>query len=89
MANIDKYLILHEAIVNQAKARYPKHRGKGTAPEANKVISQQWAAMSAGAPTSLKEANPKAVDWDRVKADREKAKIARKKREMKKSNFVV
>jgi len=89
MANVDKYLKIHEAIVNQAKARYPKHRGKGTAPEANKIISQQWSLVSAGAPRSLKEADPKAVDWDKVKADREKEKTARKKREMKKKNFVV
>ena len=89
MANVDKYLILHEAVVNQAKARYPKHRGKGTSPEANKIISQQWATMSAGAPQSLKDADPKAVDWDKVKQDREKAKTARKKRAKKKSNFVV
>jgi hypothetical protein len=89
MANVDKYLFSHEAIVNQAKAKSPKHRGKGTTPAANKEISRQWALMSASAPTSLKDADPKEVDWKKVKEDREKEKVARKKREMKKKGFVV
>jgi hypothetical protein len=90
MANVDKYLKTHEAIVNQAKAlKGTKKRGKGTTPAANKYIGQQWALMGANAPASLREADPKDIDWDKVKEDRVKQKIARKKREMKQKNFVV
>jgi hypothetical protein len=90
MANVDKYLKIHEAIVNQAKAlKGTKKRGKGTTPEANKYISQQWALIGGAAPTSLRGADPKDVDWDKVKEDREKEKVSRRKREMKKKGFVV
>jgi hypothetical protein len=90
VANVDKYLKTHEQVVSQAEAvEGAKQRGKGTTPQANKYISRQWALIGANAPKSLKEADPKDVDWDRVKKDREKAKASRKKREMKKKGFVV
>lgn len=89
MANVRKYLKTYEAIENLAKARYPKRRGAGTTPEANKMISQQWANMGAQEPNSLKDADPKTVDWKAVAEDKKKAKEARKKREMKKRNLVV
>jgi hypothetical protein len=90
MANVDKYLLQHEAIVNQAKAlKGSNKRGKGTSPEANKYISRQWALVGGNAPQNLREADPKDVDWKKVKEDRQKEKVARKKRETKKKGFVV
>lgn len=89
MANVRKYLKSYEAVVSQAEARYPKHRGKGTAPQANKIISKQWSLIGGNEPASLKEADPKDVDWKKVEEDRQKAKVSRKKREMKKRNLVV
>ena len=89
MANVRKYLKTYEAVKNQAAARYPKHRGKGTSPQANKIISQQWALIGGNEPQSLKDANPKDVDWKAVEEDRKKARESRKKREMKKRNLIV
>jgi hypothetical protein len=89
MANVRKYLKSYEAVKDQAAARYPKHRGKGTSPQANKIISQQWSLIGGNEPRNLKEADPKDVDWEKVKEDRQKSKVARKKREMKKRNLIV
>ena len=89
MANVRKYLKSYEAVKDQAAARYPKHRGKGTTPQANKIISQQWSLIGGNEPRSLAEADPKDVDWEKVKEDRQKSKVARKKREMKKRNLIV
>ena len=89
MGTAKKYLKSYEAIENQAKARYPKRRGAGTTPQANKMISQQWANTGEQEPRTLKDADPNKVDWKAVARDKEKQKIARKKRDMKKRNFVV
>ena len=89
MAGVRKYLKSYIAIENQAKAKYPKRRGKGTSPQANKMISQQWALTGQAEPRTLKEADPNTVDWDAVKKDKQDQKIKRRKREMKKRNFVV
>jgi hypothetical protein len=87
--SVRKYLKSYEAIENQAKARYPKRRGPGTSPEANKIISQQWAATGEQEPRTLKDADPNNVDWKAVAQDKEKQKTDRKKRNLKKQNFVV
>jgi hypothetical protein len=89
MGSARKYLKSYEAIKNQAAARYPKRRGQGTTPEANKMISQQWASTGIPDPRSLKDVDPDQVDWKAVEKDKQKEKIQRKKREMKKRNFVV
>jgi len=89
MANVRKYLKSYEAVKDQADARYPKHRGKGTSPQANKIISQQWALIGGNEPQSLRDADPKDIDWKKVEEDRQKAKVSRKKREMKKRNLIV
>jgi len=89
MANVRKYLKSYEAVKDQAAARYPKQRGKGTSPMANKIISRQWALIGGGEPQSLKDADPKDVDWKKVEEDRQKERVARKKRETKKKGFVV
>jgi hypothetical protein len=89
MANVRKYLKSYEAVKDQAAARYPKQRGKGTSPMANKIISQQWALIGGSEPQSLKDADPKDVDWKKVEEDRQKERVARKKRETKKKGFVV
>jgi hypothetical protein len=80
---------LYDAIESQAKARYPKHRGKGNSPQANKMLSQQWAAMGGTFVNSIQEVDPKNRDFKKEEEDRNKSRAARKKREMKKRNFVV
>ena len=67
MAGVRKYLKSYEAIKNQADARYPKRRGSGTTPQANKIISRQWAATGEEEPASLKEADPNKIDWKAVR----------------------
>jgi hypothetical protein len=89
MGTAKKYLKSYEAIESQAKARYPKRRGAGTAPQANKMISQQWAATGEQEPRTLKDADPSKFDWKAVAKDKEKQKTDRKKRNLKKQNFVV
>jgi hypothetical protein len=87
--SVRKYLKSYEAIENQAKARYPKRRGAGTTPQANKMISRQWAQTGEAEPRTLQDADPSKIDWKAVAQDKAKQKIARKKRDMKKRNFVV
>jgi hypothetical protein len=80
---------LYDALESQAKARYPKHRGKGNSPQANKMLSQQWAAVGGTFVPSLKDVDPKNRDFKKEEENRNKARASRKKREMKKKNFVV
>lgn len=80
---------LYNALESQAKSRYPKHRGKGNSPAANKMLSQQWSAMGGTFVPSLKDVDPDKRDYKQEEVDRNKARAARKKREMKKQNFVV
>ena len=87
--SVRKYLKSYEAIEIEAKARYPKRRGPGTTPQAYKIISQQWAATGEQEPRTLKDADPNKVDWKAVAKDKEKQKTDRKKRNLKKQNFVV
>jgi len=86
MGSAKKYLKSYEAIKSQATARYPKRRGKGTSPEANKMISQQWANMGGQDPASLKDVDPNQVDWKAVAADKKKNKEARLKKKAKDTN---
>jgi len=80
---------LYNALESQAKARYPKHRGKGNSPAANKMLSQQWGAMGGTFVPSLKDVDPDKRDYKKEEEDRNKARASRKKRAMKKQNFVV
>lgn len=86
MASARKYLKSYEAIVNQAKAKYPNRRGPGTSPEANKMISQQWRAMGGQNPRSIKDVDPNQIDWKAVAADKKKAKDNKRKKLAKKTN---
>lgn len=80
---------LYEAIEAQAKAKYPKRRGKGTSPQANKMISQQYLSAGGGYVRSIKEVDPKKRDFKAEAKKKAEEKEKRKKREMKKRNFVV
>jgi hypothetical protein len=80
---------LFEAIENQAKAKYPKRRGQGTSPQANKMIHEKYLAAGGGYVRSKKEIDPKKRDFKKEAEDKAKEKEKRKKREMKKRNFVV
>jgi hypothetical protein len=86
MGSAKKYLKSYEAIKNQAAARYPKRRGTGTSPAANKMISQQWNAMGGQDPQRLQDVAPNQVDWKAVAADKKKAKEARRKKIAKETN---
>jgi len=80
---------LYNALESQANARYPKHRGKGNSPAANKMLSKQWSAMGGTFVPSLKDVDPDNRDYKEEEKAREKSRASRKKREMKKQNFVV
>ena len=71
---------LYDALESQAKARYPKHRGKGNSPQANKMLSQQWAAMGGTFVGSLKEVDPKNRDFKKEEEDRRRSFIHLRRR---------
>jgi hypothetical protein len=77
---------LLEAIEANAKARYPKRRGKGTTPQANKIISQQYAASGEGYTNSIKNVDPKKRDLKAEAKKREASKQARAKKKAKDTN---
>lgn len=80
---------LYENMVSQAKAKYPKRRGKGTSPQANKMIDALYTQAGGGWTNDRNSIDPKKRDFKKEAEDKEKAKAARKKREMKKRNLVV
>ena len=77
---------LLEAIEAAAKAKYPKRRGKGTTPQANKLISQQYSAAGEGYTDSIKKVDPKKRDFKAEAKKREAAKEARLKKKAKDTN---
>ena len=77
---------LLESIEAAAKARYPKRRGQGTSPQANKMISQQYAAAGEGYTNDIRKVDPKKRDLKKEAKDRDKRREARRKKIAKETN---
>lgn len=80
---------LWNTLKQQAVAKYPRQHGKGTTPQANKWISEQYAQAGGGFVRSKKEIDPKKRDLKQEAKNRVEERKKRQKKNLKQKGFVA
>ena len=73
----------------QAEARWPKRVGKGTTPQANKWMSQQYNLLGGGEVASKKDVDPKKRDYKQEAKDRAERQKKQRANNLKKRGFIA
>lgn len=73
----------------QAEARWPKRAGRGTTPQANRWMSQQYASLGGGEVASIKDVDPKKRDYKQEAIDKAARKKKQRANNLKKRGFIA